>query len=95
MAEEKKEEGQKTKRPTPLKRDMQNEKRRIHNKSYRAKVLTAIRSLEGSLAQKETSSLQQKLNALYSLCDKGVKTGIFKQSKANRIKSRFKRALTA
>lgn len=80
----------KTKRPSALKRDMQNEKRRLANRSYRAKVLTAIRSFDQALEQKEASdSVQSKLNLIFSLMDKGVKKGIYKDSKAARTKSRL------
>lgn len=76
-----------TKRPSAQKRDLQNEKRRLRNRSYRASVLTSLRSLESALANKEPA--QDKLSALYSLMDKGVKKGVFKPQKAARTKSRL------
>jgi small subunit ribosomal protein S20 len=80
----------KVKRPSALKNDLQNEQRRLRNRSYRATVHTAIRSFENSLAQKEASeAIQSKLNLICSLMDKGVKKGVFKQNKASRTKSRF------
>lgn len=82
MAEEKKADDKKkaaVKRPTPLKRDIQNEKKRLQNRSFRASVMTAIRALDG----------KDKLGEIYSLVDKGVKRGIFKANKAARIKSRL------
>lgn len=88
-AEKKKEEG-KVKKPSALKRDLQNEKQRLRNRSFRATVLTSIRSLEGSLAQKEApEAIKLKLNEIYSLMDKGVKRGVFKVQKAARTKSRL------
>lgn len=87
-AKEKKE--GKVKKPSALKRDLQSEKRRLRNRSYRASVLTSIRSLESSLNQKEAPEvLKTKLNAIYSLMDKGVKSGVFKPQKAARTKSRL------
>ena len=88
MAKEK-EDKKKVKRPTAQKRDMQHEKRRVHNKSFRARVLTAMRSLETSIAQKETTALGDKLSAVYSLMDKGVKTGVYTVNKASRVKARL------
>ena len=95
MAEEKaagdkkKAEG-KTRQPSALKRDLQNEKQRLRNRSYRASVLTSIRSLETSLSQKEApEAVKTKLNEIYSLMDKGVKRGVFKPQKAARTKSRL------
>ncbi len=80
----------KTKRPSAQKRALQNEKRRLSNRSYRAKVLTAIRGFEQALATKEeASSVQSKLNDVFSLMDRGVKTGVFKVNKASRTKARL------
>lgn len=85
----KKEEG-KTRQPSALKRDLQGEKRRLRNRSYRASVLTSIRSLEDSLLKKEAAeTIKEKLNAIYSIMDKGVKRGVYKPQKAARTKSRL------
>jgi small subunit ribosomal protein S20 len=88
-AEKKKGEGKK-RQPSALKRDLQNEKRRLRKRSYRASVLTAVRSLEVSLNQKEApEAIKVKLNGLYSLMDKGVKRGVYNAQKAARTKSRL------
>lgn len=84
MAEEKK-----TRRATALKRDEQSLERNAKNRSYKAKVSTAIRSLKDASKQKKTTELPLKLNAVFSLMDKGVKTGVFKQNKASRVKSQL------
>lgn len=91
MAEDKAKKSEaKVKKPSALKRDLQAEKRRVRNKSYRASVLTSIRSLESSLSQKEApEAVKTKLNSIYSLMDKGVKNGVFKPQKAARTKSRL------
>lgn len=89
-ASDKKKSENKTKRPSALKRDLQNEKSRLRNRSYRAAVLTSIRSLEQALSQKEGSdAIKTKLDSIYSLMDKGVKKGVFKPQKAARTKSRL------
>lgn len=88
MAKETKEKG-KVKRPTPLKRDEQSEKRRLRNKSFRASVRTAIRHLEEALPKGDQEANKKNLNEIYSLMDKGVKKGVYKQNKANRTKSRL------
>ena len=88
-AAKKKEEGP-VKRPSALKRDLQSEKRRLRNRSYRATVLTSIRDIQTSISQKEApEAIKTKLNAIYSLVDKGVKRGVFKPQKAARTKSRL------
>lgn len=89
MAKDKAEDAKKVKRPTPLKRDIQNEKRRLINKSFKSQVRTAIRYFEESLPKGEEASIQEKLNHVYSLMDKGVKKGIYKLNKASRTKSRL------
>ncbi len=92
MAEEKKENGEKKakqKRPTALKRDLQSQKRNLKNRSFKAKVSSAVRSFQESISQKDSGAAKTKLNGVYSLMDKGVKKGIFKTNKANRVKSRL------
>lgn len=80
----------KKRRPSALKRDLQNEKRRLRNRSHKSEVLTAIRNVTASLSKKETAEqTQEKLSTLYSLMDKGVKKGVFKANKAARTKSRI------
>lgn len=80
----------KAKRPSAQKRDLQNEKRRLRNRSHKSSVQTAIRGLGDSLSKKESIEvIQTKLNAIYSLMDKGVKKGVFKPQKAARTKSRL------
>jgi len=86
MADDKK----KQKRPSALKRVLQDNKKRLRNKSFRSSVQTAIRSLKSSISQKEsTDELQKKLSNIYSLMDKGVKKGVYKSNKAARTKSRL------
>lgn len=84
----------KVKRPTALKRDMQNEKRRLRNKAFKSQVRRAVRSLNEAASQvKDEAELSEKLNKVYSLMDKGVKKGVFKRNKASRTKSRVSLAL--
>lgn len=78
-----------TKRPTALKRDIQNSKRRIINKAFQNRVKTAIRRFELSLSSKDNDAIKGQLNDVYSLMDKGVKRGVFKINKASRTKSRL------
>jgi small subunit ribosomal protein S20 len=80
----------KVKKPSALKRDIQAQKNRARNRSHRAQVLTAIRTLSASLSTKEPAdATKKKLDAIYSLMDKGVKRGVFKANKASRTKSRL------
>lgn len=90
MAEEKKEkDAKKEKKPTALKRDAQSKERNLRNRSFKSKVSTAIGSYKESLTQKDPTKAKVQLNSIYSLMDKGVKKGIYKSNKANRVKSRL------
>ena len=79
----------KVKRPTPLKRDEQSEKRRLRNRAFKSSVRTAIRSFDESVTKGDKASIQEELNAVYSIMDKGVKLGVFKLNKASRTKARL------
>jgi len=93
MAEKEEKKAMKTKRPSTMKRKLQSDRQKIRNRSFKSRVSTAMRSLTESLTKKEPA--QDKLSALYSLMDKGVKTGIFKANKAARTKSRFSARISA
>lgn len=95
MADNKDKKEGKVRRPTALKRDMQSEKRRLANSAFKAEVNTAIRSLKATAKKGEKAALSEKLSAVYSLLDKGVKTGVFKLNKASRDKSRLTQSIQA
>lgn len=84
----KKEEKKKTKRPTAEKREIRNSKRRLINKSFKSQVRNAMRSFETALKANDKDQIQQTLNSVYSMMDKGVKRGIYKHNKAARLKAR-------
>jgi small subunit ribosomal protein S20 len=90
-----KEEAAKTKvrRPSALKRDIQAQKRNLANKSLRASVNTAIRTFNEKVALKDAPNLQDQLNKVFSLIDKGVKNGIFKKNTAARKKGNLAKKL--
>jgi small subunit ribosomal protein S20 len=79
----------KEKRPTPLKRDLQNEKRRLRNKSFKSSVRSAIRLFDEAIPKGDEAVVKKHLDAVYSLMDKGVKRGVYKLNKASRTKSRL------
>lgn len=87
--QEEKKADKKVKRPTALKRDLQNKKRRMNNKIYKSRVRTAMRSFQDSVTQGDQAAINEKLNEVYSLLDKCAKKGIFKLNKASRTKSRL------
>lgn len=85
----------KVKAPSPIKRDLQSEKRRIRNKVYRSQVRTAIRAFQETLAKGDETVTTNKLNEAYSILDKCVQKGVFKLNKASRTKSRLAAKVTA
>jgi small subunit ribosomal protein S20 len=90
MAQEKaKEKKAKVKRPTPLKRDEQNAKRRTRNRTFKASMRTTIRKFEEAVEKGDAAVSKKELNEVYSIVDKGVKYGIIKKNKASRTKSRM------
>lgn len=93
-ADKKTDKNVKTKKPSALKRNIQSENRRQHNKQFKSTVKTAVRSLESAVATKQADLTKEKLSDVFSLMDKAAKTGVFKKNKANRLKSKFaKKAL--
>ena len=86
---EKKADDKRKKVPTAVKRMKQNAKRNLHNRSFKSKVKTAIRSFENALSEGKKPETETHLKTVYSLMDKGVKTHVFKKNKAARTKSRL------
>ena len=91
MAEEKKKE----KRPTALKRDIRNEKRRVINKSFKSNVRTTLNNFQKALQSGEKEGVTLKLQALYSAVDKGVQRGVYTKNKAARMKARAMKKVQA
>ena len=84
----------KQKRPTALKRDIQNARKRAHHRSLKSTTRTAITRYETAVkASPETAT--KLLSSIYSLMDKGVKKGLFKKNKAARVKSTLTQKLQA
>lgn len=84
MADEK---SKKTKRPTALKRDITNEKKRQNNRAFKSRARTIMRGFESAVSSKDAASMKENLKNVYKLMDKGVKLGIYKKNKAARTKS--------
>ena len=84
MAEEKK----KAKKPTPVKRQQQDEKKSLRNQVLKSKIHTA-RKAHAKAEGEEKSATYKKLS---SIVDKAVKTNVYTPNKAARIKSRAAKA---
>ena len=95
MAKPEEKTSKKVKRPTALKRDITAKKRNLKNRVYKSRVKTAIRTYQENLGKGDKEITTKSLNEIYSLVDKGVKTGVFKKNKSSRIKSRMASRLVA
>jgi small subunit ribosomal protein S20 len=89
MAKEDPKKKKKVKRPTALKRDIQNEKKRKINHGFKSKVRTAVRKFETDLQAGEAEAIKASLNDVYSMMDKAVGKGVFSSNKAGRTKARL------
>ena len=81
----------KVKRPTALKRDMQNEARRKHKRAFKARVRTAMNALEAASGDEAKAAFTN----VQSLMDKGVKKGVYNLNRASRVKARLSKTLSA
>ncbi|MBA2728560.1 MAG: 30S ribosomal protein S20 [Parachlamydiaceae bacterium] len=79
----------KVKRPTALKRDIQNEKKRNINRSFKSTVRTAVRKLESEIKSGSAETRQEALSSVYSLMDKAIAKGVYKKNKVSRSKARL------
>ena len=84
-----KEAAKKVKTPTAQKRNIQNSKKRLQNKSFKSKMKTAITAFKASLVNDEAAVSKENLNTVFSLLDKCSKKKVFKKNKSNRIKSKL------
>lgn len=90
MADEKeKAKAAKVKRPTPLKRDEQNAKRRERNRQFKSQIRTVLRGFDEAQKAGGTADPAKQLNQVYRLMDKGVKKGLLPANRASRLKSRL------
>lgn len=85
----------KKKRPTALKRELQNERRHLRSRAFKSRVRTAMRHFEASLSAGDKEKINEYKNLVYSLMDKGTKKGIYKLNKASRVKSRITQKCSA
>jgi small subunit ribosomal protein S20 len=71
------------------KRDRQNEKRRLVNRSNRGRLRTGLKRLREALAAGQQEEVQTLLPQTISLLDKAVQKGVLHKNAAARYKSRL------
>jgi len=76
-------------RPQAQKRDLQNKKRRLINKSFLSSLRTQLKEFAQSVEKGDKDAIKSALNESYSLLDKAAKRGILKKNAASRKKSRL------
>jgi small subunit ribosomal protein S20 len=77
-----------------IKRNLQNEKRRLRNRTVRGAARAAVRNARAAILAGDTSSKEAVLAAISRL-DKAAEKGVIHKNNAARRKSRLMKALAA
>lgn len=72
-----------------IKRNRQNEKRRLANRSVRSELKTRIRSVESAVASGDADSAREALQLAQKRIDQAAAKGVLKKNTAARRKSRL------
>jgi small subunit ribosomal protein S20 len=78
-----------------IKRNTQNEKRRLANASFKSSLKTAIKNVETAAKNGEKDKAIETLNLAYKKLDKSVAKGIHHKNYASRQKSRLSNKVNA
>ena len=77
-----------------IKRNRQNEKRRLRNRNIRGSARTAVNQARGAVATNAPETKESVMQAIREL-DKSAGKGVIHANKAARLKSRLMKRLTA
>jgi small subunit ribosomal protein S20 len=72
-----------------MKRNIQNEKRRLANASFKSSLKTALKNVETEVKNNDKEKAVEALSYAYKKLDKSVAKGIHHKNYANRQKSRL------
>ncbi|MCF7924231.1 MAG: 30S ribosomal protein S20 [Candidatus Izimaplasma sp.] len=75
------------------KRNIQNQKRKLANASFKSSLKTAIKKVEMAVKNGEKDKAVEALNYAYKKIDKSVAKGIHHKNYADRQKSRLSRKI--
>jgi small subunit ribosomal protein S20 len=78
-----------------IKRNRQNERRRLRNKSGRSALRTRVKRFEQALAEGERDAAESGYRVAARALDKAASAGIVHRNKAARKKSRLARKLNS
>jgi small subunit ribosomal protein S20 len=77
-----------------IKRNRQNEKRRVRNRNFRGAARTAVYAARESFAENDPNTKEAVLTAISAL-DKAAEKGVIHPNNASRRKGRLMKRLTA
>ncbi len=78
-----------------IKRNKQNEKRRIRNRIFRGRARTAVKKARQELAGSDTAVARQATMEAVSALDKAAEKGVLHKNNAARRKGRLMRRMAA
>jgi small subunit ribosomal protein S20 len=78
-----------------IKRNRQNEKRRLHNRIYRGSARTQIRSAQAAITEGDQEKATAEVNAAIRKLDVAASKGIIHKNNAARRKSRLMKKLNS
>lgn len=78
-----------------MKRNRQNEKRRVHNRYYRGRARTYIKRARAAIDEGNLEAARERTVEAISALDKAATKGIIHENNAARRKSRLMRDLNA
>ena len=77
-----------------IKRNRQNEKRRVHNRNLRGAARTAVTAARNAFSENDPQTKEAVLNAISTL-DKAAEKGVVHKNNASRRKGRLMKRLAA
>jgi small subunit ribosomal protein S20 len=77
------------------KRERQNEKRRMRNRSYKSKARTLVRKALLAIEEQNLDSAREATNAAVKALDKAAAKGVIHKNNASRRKGRLMTRLSA
>jgi small subunit ribosomal protein S20 len=78
-----------------IKRNKQNEKRRVHNRVYRGAARTFVARARAAISEKDTEAAQAATLEAIAALDKAAQKGVIHKNNAARRKSRLMKHLAA
>lgn len=78
-----------------IKRNLQNNKRRLHNRAFRGSARAAVIKAQEAIQSSDTAASKEAVIAAISRLDKAAEKGVIHKNNAARRKSRLMKALNA